>query len=124
MDLVSEIRADSSIPIIVASARKNEKDRVEALSRGAYDYLTKPFDPTEMLLRLRTILNSETPTPTTPAPISSLPSNNTVAPKRNRRTASVRNPELKQTTPMPNPPVAVPPILLQALECQRNQVCR
>ena len=124
MDLVSEIRADSSIPIIVARARKNAKDRVEALSRGAYDYLTKPFDPTEMLLRLRTILNSETPTPTTPAPFSSLPSNNTVAPKRNRRTASVRNPELKQTTPMPKPPVAPPPILLQSLECQRNQVCR
>jgi hypothetical protein len=47
-----------------------------------------------------------------------------VAPKRNRRTASVRNPELKQTTPMPKPPVAAPPILLQSLECQRNQVCR
>ena len=124
MDLVGEIRADSSIPIIVARARKNAKDRVEALSRGAYDYWTKPFDPTKMLLRSRTILNSEIPTPTTPSPTFSLPVNNTVAPKRDRRTASVRNPELQQTTPMPNPPAAVPPILLQDLECQRNQVCR
>jgi DNA-binding response OmpR family regulator len=115
MDLVSEIRADSSIPIIVARARKNAKDRVEALSRGAYDYMTKPFDPTEMLVRLRTILNSETPTPTTPTPTPSLPLNNTVAPKRDRRTASARNLELQQTTPMPNPPVTNSTILLQAL---------
>ena len=56
MDLVSEIRADSSIPIIVARVRKNAKDRVAALSRGAYDYLTKPFSPRELVARVKAIV--------------------------------------------------------------------
>ena len=109
MDLVSEIRADSSISIIVPSARKMQKTGSRFLSRGANDYLTKPFDPTEMLLRLKTILNSDTPTPTTPASASFLPVNNSVAPERNRRTPSARNPESQETTPIPNPPVVDPP---------------
>ena len=86
-----------------------QKTGSRLLSRGANDYLTKPFDPTEMLLRLKTILNSETPTPTTPASAFSLQVNNTVAPERNRRTPSARNPELQETTPIPNPPVVDPP---------------
>lgn len=57
LDLVSEIRAASTIPIVVASARQGSSDRVAALERGADDYLTKPFDPAELLIRLRNLLS-------------------------------------------------------------------
>lgn len=57
MDLVTEIRSASPIPILVASARQGSVDRVEALKRGANDYLTKPFDPAELLVRLKNMLD-------------------------------------------------------------------
>ncbi len=70
LDLVTEIRAVSPVPIIVASARQEASDRVAALERGADDYLTKPFDPTEMLLRVKNLLSrcaaSPVPSPTLP----------------------------------------------------------
>ncbi len=56
LDLVSEIRSVSTVPILVSSARQGASDRVAALERGADDYLTKPFDPAEMILRLRNLL--------------------------------------------------------------------
>ena len=51
-----EIRQRSSVPIIVLTARKGEDDRLMALGLGADDYLTKPFDPRELLLRIRNVL--------------------------------------------------------------------
>ena len=57
LDLVTEIRAASTLPIVVASARHAADDRVAALERGADDYMTKPFDPKEMLLRLKNLLS-------------------------------------------------------------------
>ena len=51
--LARQVRARSSLPIIVLTARKEQKDRLAALEIGADDYLTKPFDPEELVLRVR-----------------------------------------------------------------------
>ena len=56
MDIARRIRADSNIPIIMLTARKEEADRVMALELGADDYLTKPFSPRELLARIRSLL--------------------------------------------------------------------
>ncbi|MEE9316731.1 MAG: response regulator transcription factor [Rhodospirillales bacterium] len=55
--LARQVRARSSLPIIVLTARKEQKDRLAALEIGADDYLTKPFDPEELVLRVRNLLN-------------------------------------------------------------------
>ena len=49
-------RRSSMIPIIVLSARTDEKDKVSALDLGANDYITKPFGPAELLARVRASL--------------------------------------------------------------------
>lgn len=54
MNIIKSIRAWSSIPIIVVSARTQERDKVEALDLGADDYITKPFGTAELLARVRT----------------------------------------------------------------------
>ena len=54
--LARQVRARSSLPIIVVTARKEQKDRLAALEIGADDYLTKPFDPEELTLRVSNIL--------------------------------------------------------------------
>lgn len=56
MDIIENIRTWASIPIIVISARTQEDDKVEALDRGADDYITKPFGNSELLARIRTAL--------------------------------------------------------------------
>nr|WP_319489512.1 response regulator transcription factor [uncultured Caproiciproducens sp.] len=50
------VRSWSCIPIIVVSARGNEKEKVEALDLGADDYITKPFGTSELLARIRTAI--------------------------------------------------------------------
>lgn len=56
MDIIGKVRSWTSIPIIVISARTQEDDKVEALDRGADDYVTKPFGNSELLARIRTAL--------------------------------------------------------------------
>jgi two-component system, OmpR family, KDP operon response regulator KdpE len=56
VDVVRQIREWSSLPIIVISARGQERDKVAALDAGADDYLTKPFGVNELLARLRVAL--------------------------------------------------------------------
>jgi two-component system KDP operon response regulator KdpE len=55
-EVARRVRASSEIPIIVLSARGAEREKVEALDRGADDYITKPFGPEELLARIRTAL--------------------------------------------------------------------
>lgn len=52
--IIEKVRTWSSIPIIVISARTQEKDKVLALDTGADDYITKPFGTSELLARIRT----------------------------------------------------------------------
>ena len=56
IDFIRMVRRDSSIPIIVLSARTDEADKVEALDCGANDYVTKPFGTAELLARVRAAL--------------------------------------------------------------------
>ncbi len=56
MDLIESVRAWTQTPIVVVSARSYERDKVEALDRGADDYLTKPFGAAELLARVRVAL--------------------------------------------------------------------
>lgn len=56
LDFIKMVRKDSSVPIIVLSARTDEKDKVAALDLGANDYVTKPFGSAELLARIRAAL--------------------------------------------------------------------
>jgi DNA-binding response OmpR family regulator len=55
-DVCESIRAGSSIPIMMLTARGEEEDLVRALELGADDYLTKPFSPRTLLARVRALL--------------------------------------------------------------------
>lgn len=56
LDVIRRIREWSRIPIIVLSVRGREADKIEALDRGADDYVTKPFSMGELLARIRAAL--------------------------------------------------------------------
>jgi DNA-binding response OmpR family regulator len=56
LDLCRRIRAQSAIPLLMLTARGDPLDRVVGLELGADDYLPKPFEPRELLARLRAIL--------------------------------------------------------------------
>ena len=56
--LVPELRQHTTAPIIVVSARGQERDKIRALDAGANDYLTKPFSVPELLARIRVGLRS------------------------------------------------------------------
>lgn len=56
MEVLQRIRGFSNVPIIVISARIQEREKVEALDLGADDYITKPFGSEELLARIRTAL--------------------------------------------------------------------
>ncbi len=53
VQVIQNIRSWSNLPIIVISARSEDRDKIEALDAGADDYLTKPFSVEELLARLR-----------------------------------------------------------------------
>ena len=53
VDVIRKIRSWSQMPIIVISARTEDKDKIDALDAGADDYLTKPFSVEELLARIR-----------------------------------------------------------------------
>ena len=56
LTLARQIRARSDVPIIMVTGRKDIEDRLAGLDIGADDFLTKPFDPRELVLRVRNIL--------------------------------------------------------------------
>jgi len=55
-DVCHEVRARSDLPILMLTARGDETDRIVGLELGADDYLPKPFNPRELVARLRAIL--------------------------------------------------------------------
>lgn len=61
IEALSQIRAQSDVPILIVSAREQEKEKVEALDIGADDYITKPFHIKELLARVRVALRKRTP---------------------------------------------------------------
>jgi DNA-binding response OmpR family regulator len=61
LEVCRRIRAKSSVPIVMLTARGDETDRVVGLEMGADDYLPKPFSPRELLARLRAVLRRARP---------------------------------------------------------------
>lgn len=55
-EVLKKIRAASSVPVLMLTARGDETDRIVGLEVGAWDYLTKPFEPRELLARVRALL--------------------------------------------------------------------
>jgi two-component system phosphate regulon response regulator OmpR len=65
LDFAEDLRRRSKIPILMLTAMGEPEDRIEGLERGADDYLVKPFEPKELLLRLHNILK-RLPSPSAP----------------------------------------------------------
>ncbi len=56
LDFTKSLRQTSRIPILLLTAMAEPEDRIDGLQRGADDYLAKPFEPRELVLRVRNIL--------------------------------------------------------------------
>lgn len=63
------IRSVSSIPVIMLTARNDETDRIVGLEMGADDYMHKPFNPRELLARIKAVLRRGSVSPQTGKPI-------------------------------------------------------
>ena len=57
--LLKEIRKETNIPVIMVTSRTNETDEILSISYGADDYITKPYNPTILLLRIQNIFKRE-----------------------------------------------------------------
>ncbi|MCC6002414.1 MAG: response regulator [Pararhodobacter sp.] len=66
ISLLSALRQDMAVPVILLTARGEPRDRIEGLQAGADDYLAKPFEPRELVLRINAILRR------TPHPLPSI----------------------------------------------------
>ncbi|MBL8706065.1 MAG: response regulator transcription factor [Rhodospirillales bacterium] len=72
--LTQSLRQTSAVPILMLTALGETDNRIEGLERGADDYLPKPFEPRELVLRLKSLLrraaapSTTEPTPATPPP--------------------------------------------------------
>jgi len=69
LELTEELRRMGDVPILLLTAMAEPENRIAGLERGADDYLPKPFEPRELLLRLRAILRRTT----TPVPAAADP---------------------------------------------------
>jgi two-component system phosphate regulon response regulator OmpR len=70
-DLAKAIRDDSNVPILMLTARDAAESRIRGLEIGADDYLSKPFEPRELSLRIANVLKRTQPAPP-PPPIESV----------------------------------------------------
>src|SRR6185369_6961282 len=61
LDALRAIRASSAVPVLMLTARGGDVDRIVGLEIGADDYLAKPFNPRELLARVRAILRRAAP---------------------------------------------------------------
>ncbi len=60
-DVCRLLRAESDVPIIMLTARATDEDKLRGLDLGADDYMTKPFNPRELVARVRAVLRRTTP---------------------------------------------------------------
>jgi two-component system phosphate regulon response regulator OmpR len=68
LTLARRLRTRAQVPIIMLSARGDDIDRIVGLEVGADDYLSKPFNPRELLARIRAVLRRRAPTDSEAAP--------------------------------------------------------
>jgi len=66
-DVCRLLRAESRVPIIMLTARSTDEDKLAGLDMGADDYLTKPFNPRELVARVRAVLRRAMPEEEPPA---------------------------------------------------------
>ena len=59
-DLTKEIKKEMKVPIILLTAKGEVENRIKGLELGADDYISKPFEPKELLLRIKNIINKNT----------------------------------------------------------------
>ena len=59
-ELTKEIKINSKMPIILLTAKGEVENRIEGLELGANDYLSKPFEPKELLLRIKNVVKNNT----------------------------------------------------------------
>jgi DNA-binding response OmpR family regulator len=64
-EVCKQVRSGSDVPIIMLTARDEDIDKIVGLELGADDYLTKPFNPRELVARVKAILRRAQPTPRT-----------------------------------------------------------
>lgn len=63
LEFADKLRESSSIPILMLTAMAESEDRIKGLETGGDDYLTKPFEPRELVLRIKNILKRAKPEP-------------------------------------------------------------
>jgi two-component system, OmpR family, response regulator len=68
LQICRSLRADSQIPIVMLTARGDDVDRILGLELGADDYLPKPFNPRELLVRIKAVLRRSAHAPRDPQP--------------------------------------------------------
>ncbi|MEU5878668.1 response regulator transcription factor [Spirillospora sp. NPDC047279] len=61
LEVLRAARTDGQVPVVVLTARSAVEDRIRGLESGADDYVTKPFSPTEVVLRVQAVLNRAGP---------------------------------------------------------------
>jgi len=61
LDFAGELRKTSAVPILMLTAMADPKDRIAGLEKGVDDYLGKPFEPLELLLRIQSVLRRGRP---------------------------------------------------------------
>jgi len=65
--VLQQLRRRKQVPVIMLTARVQQQDRIQGLDAGADDYLPKPFDPDELLARVRAVLRRTESAPAAPA---------------------------------------------------------
>src|SRR4030065_510637 len=63
LEVLKEIRMDDTIPVIMLTAKGDQTDRIVGLELGADDYLPKPFNPRELLARMKAVIRRTAPAP-------------------------------------------------------------
>src|ERR1700733_13290209 len=68
LSICRRLRGKSAVPIIMVTGRNSDTDRIVGLELGADDYLPKPFNPRELVARVRAVMRRANGTDCTPAP--------------------------------------------------------
>jgi two-component system phosphate regulon response regulator OmpR len=68
LEFAGELRKTNAVPILMLTAMGDPKDRIAGLEKGVDDYLGKPFEPRELLLRIQSVLRRGRPVATAEAP--------------------------------------------------------
>jgi DNA-binding response OmpR family regulator len=69
LEVCKQLRRESDVPIIMLTARTDDVDRIVGLELGADDYVCKPFNPRELVARVKAVLRRSRPTERVPEPI-------------------------------------------------------